>query len=264
MGHIDIRFLPKTFPWRRVHGEFATGTPSPRAVGTATCIAAHERLTVLRGDPGLTYCVWLLMRLASASRRPDFDVAVRQLGLNPGAASVLEFVAEVDERARHEVARLKLSGPFGDLALAALTSTLAETLGVYTVSFIGTPLGEIQLHFKQYGTPRQLARIVSRFFGAFLSRVLRFYLDKELPLQAGAERVFLSIYQGEVFLDDVDRYARRLAELTAEFSEDSYHLHDWLSDGQISRDEVGAYLAHLLDKLRGALANREAAGEAAA
>jgi hypothetical protein len=53
-------------------------------------------------------------------------------------------------------------------------------------------------YYKQYGTPLQLAKILSRFFGTFLSRVLSFYIDKELPLNAGAERVSRSSYRGSL------------------------------------------------------------------
>jgi hypothetical protein len=257
MGHIDIRFLPRAYRWRAVHGAFESG--DPRAIVHATLFAAHDRLTALRGDPQLTYCVWLLMRLASAARRPDFETALTQLGLNPRSESVLDFVADVDQRARDEVERLQLPGPFGEIAVQALASTLVQTMHLHTVPLFGESTEIVRSHLKRYGTPSQLATVLSRFFGEFLERVLRFYLDKALPLHAGTGRTFLTIWQGEVFLDDVSSYARQLADLTADFTRGSYNLQDWVSGGQIPRDGVEAYIAHLFDKLRGALAGRDMA-----
>jgi hypothetical protein len=257
MGHIDIRFLPRSIRWRAVHGAFTTS--DPQAIVHATLFAAHDRLTVLRGDPQLTYCVWLLMRLASAARRPDFDVALAQLGLNPRSRSVFEFFADVDRRARDEIERLHRPGPFGELAVQALSSSLVQTVRMHTIGLWGESIELVQSHLKRYGTPTQLATILSCFFGEFLDRVLQFYLDKELPLRAGADRTFLTIWQGEVFLEDVSAYARRLADLTADFSRGSYNLQDWVNDGQIPRAGVEAFLAHLFDKLRGAIAGRDMA-----
>ncbi len=255
MGHIDIRFLPQANRWRAVHGAYADN--DPRAIVHATLVAVHDRLTALRGDPQLTYCVWLLMRLASAARRPDFDTALAQLGITPRAESVFAFFAEVDQRARDEVERLDRPGPFGELAVQALSSTLVQTMRMHSIPLFGESLSVVQAHLKRYGTPTQLATVLSRFFGEFLERVLRFYLDKALPLYVGADRTFLSIWQGEVFLDDVSAYARQLADLTGDFSRGSYNLQDWLSGGQIPRSGVEAFIAHLFDKLRGALAGRD-------
>ncbi len=72
MGHTRVGRLPKTQRWRDVVAILDAPDPDATRVAAATAHAATRRLNALVDDPSHTYCFWLLTRLASAARRPDF------------------------------------------------------------------------------------------------------------------------------------------------------------------------------------------------
>src|SRR5687767_1282245 len=82
MGHIRLGRLPRTNNWNQVVDSLAADDSSTRFVASTTSWAADHRSARLRSDPSLTYCVWLLARIASAARRPDFLDALGDLGLD--------------------------------------------------------------------------------------------------------------------------------------------------------------------------------------
>jgi hypothetical protein len=263
MGHIDLRLLPAAQRWQRVVGLFDAELPTPDTVALTTVQAAQERLDALKGDPHLTYCVWLVVRLASAAQGPDFTAATRQLGLDVrAAASPVSFLAAVVDRVRAELDREPGVGPFGELALAALGSALVQTMGMQTLPLFGDDGDEgdaVARLFRQHGTPTQLATLLARFFGEFLSRVLRFYVDKTLLLQVGPDRPLTSIYQTEVFMTDLTAYAHRIAGATEAFAADWFSRHHWLEEGAILRERVQGFVAYALVKVQRTLGQEQVA-----
>jgi hypothetical protein len=81
MGHTIVGRLPNYPRWQAVVAMLQWPELDAAAVAGATTWAAQDRLRQLRGDPSLTYCFWLLTRLASAARGPDFEAELAQLGL---------------------------------------------------------------------------------------------------------------------------------------------------------------------------------------
>jgi hypothetical protein len=260
MGHIHLGYLPTTVAWRRVTGLLAAGDHDPEQVAVATANAARDRITQLQSDRNLGYCVWLLVRLASAARSEDFETSVAQLGLELREAdSVIGFLGAVSTRIREELDRRVGSGPFGELASDALRSTLAATIGAQCGSLFGGSTADIEVTFRRFGTPTQLGRILSDFFGAFFARVLRFYVDKALPLEIGPTGGFRSVHQSELFIEDLTRYARTTASVTEQFAREWFSKHHWQSEGVISREEAQFFVAHALSKLQTALEREGAA-----
>lgn len=258
MGHIDAHVLPSTVPWRRVLGLLGTHVPDAEAVGYATATAATERIERLRGDPNVVYCVWLLVRIAGAARRPGFDDAIAQLGLDPRrATSVVGFLTQISARVREELDRQPGSGPFGEMALHALSHTLTETVGSQGTPLFTSSLDDVERAFRSISTPVQLGRLVTRFFGEFLARLLRYYVDRALPLQIGPSAGFGSIQESELFVADLGAYARAVGAAAETFAIEWANLHDWQSGGVIGRDETERFVAHAMDKLTNVLLRRE-------
>lgn len=259
MGHIDVHLLPSTPPWRRVLGLLGTVAPDPAEVAFATASAATDRLARVRGDPGLVYCVWLLVRLASAARRPGFAESIARLGLDPRRATgVVGFLAQIGARVRDELERQPGSGPFGELAAQALTHTLAEIVGAQGTPLFASTLDDVERAFRAVGTPTQVGKLVTRFFGEFVARVLRYYVDRALPLQIGPAAGFASIQQSEVFVADLTAYARAVGSAVQTFAAEWYDLHHWQADGAIGREETAGFVAHAMEKLTAVLLREEA------
>jgi hypothetical protein len=250
MGHIHLGRLPKTQAWAGVIASLGGPTLDVQDVARATMHGASGRLQRLRTDPSLAYCVWLLARLASASRRPDFTDAVADLGI-PAAQqkSLVGFIAAVSGRARDEVERHPISGPFGDMALQALRKTLTETIAAQPTPLFGFEPADIEWAFARHATETGFGTLLHRFFADFLRRALRFYVDKELSLQVGRGAHLSTSTQAISFLSDLDRHATETARIVAVFSGQWFAKHHWTADGRIGRDETARFVAEAMRKV---------------
>ena len=251
MGHQRLGLLPRTHSWDQVVAAIGGGPGGAPMLASLTARAADHRLAALRGDPSLAYCFWLLARVAAASRRPDFVEALGDLGLavRPGDSAV-GFVAAMAGRARAEAERHPESGPFGELASLALRRTLTETVGTEGRSLFGSSLEDLEGAVRRHATPSRFGELAVRFFGDFVARTLRFYVDRELPLRVGPGHGLASIDESTAFSEDLDRFARQSARIVERFAADWYAKHDWESGGAIGRDEVGSFLPVAMAKLR--------------
>ena len=259
MGHIRLGRLPKTQRWRDVVALLDDPEPDAARVAATTAMAARTRLDQLRNDSSLAYCFWLLTRLASSARGPDFagDLAVLGLSARP-ADSVVGFVSQVSDRVREEIGRHPESGPFGELASLALRRALLETVGTEGRSLFGSSLEDLERAFRRHTTPVQFGHLARGFFGDLLARTLRFYVEKELSNRVGSSPALVTTADSRAFAEDLDRYGREAAQVMERFASDWFDLHHWQADGWIGREEAQGFVAHALDKLRGELDRSQA------
>ena len=259
MGHIRLGRLPKTQRWDQVVVALAADDPSTRIVASTTAWAADHRLAQLRSDPSLTYCVWLLTRIASAARRPNFLDALGDLGLDvrPGDSAV-GFVAKVSARARDEIERHPESGPFGELAALALRRALTETIGTEGGSLFGSSLEDLEHAVRRHTTPARFGELATRFFADFTARTLRFYVDKELSFHVGPGHALATIDDSTTFIADLDRFGRQSARIVEVFAADWYSKYDWERGGAIGREDVQYFVKGAIRKLRRELKEPEA------
>jgi hypothetical protein len=258
MGHIHLGQMPRSARWNQVISLLSVSRADATSVAVATEHAARKRLNALHDDPSLGYCFWLLSRLASAARGPDFEAALRQLGLEArGTDSIFGFVSLVSDRVRFETSRYAQSGPFGDLAADALTRALTETVGAEGRSLFGSSVDDLERAMRKHATERRFAMVAQRFFGDFLARTLRFYVDKELPVHVGRDG-FATSSESATFMQDLDRFAHQSARIMESFAGEWFSKHNYESGGAIGRDEAQAFVAHTLDKLRTEIRESEA------
>lgn len=251
MGHNIVGMLPKTQRWEHVANLLHSPDVDPSAVAAATVAAAERRLVALRGDPSLTYGFWLLTRLASAARGPDFLAAIAQLGV-PALPddTTLSFIARVHDRARVELNRYPESGPFGEIASLALRGALAETVGTAGSSLFGSSLDDLEGAFCRHSTAAQFGELAHRYFAEVYARTLRFYVDRALSTSVRLGGGLASIADAREFGEALDRHARQSARIVERFGAEWFVKHHWGSDGAISREEAGRFTAHALTKLR--------------
>ena len=250
MGHVHLGQLANSANWERLVGLLGTPGWDSAAVATATGAGARARITGLKRDPSLGYCFWLLTRLASAARRPDFTDAVGLLGIDvAGSDSVLGFVSLVGDQVRDEVRRHPESGPFGDLAADALTRALTETVGTEGRSLFGSSVDDLERALRKHSTPDRFAVVAQRFFGDLVARTLRFYVGKELPKHVGTGAV-ADIDESARFVEDLDVYARQVAVIVEDYAAQWFSKWDHKTDGAIDRHQAQAFVSLAVTKLR--------------
>lgn len=252
--------LPRTVKWNHVVGLLRVANPDAQSVANATVEAAASRLGELGRDPSLTYCFWLLTRLASAARGPEFVHDVGALGLDvQGTDSAVGFISRVSDRVREEVGRHPESGPFGELASLALRRALLDTVGTEGRSLFGSSVDDLERAFQRHATPTQFGHLSRHFFGDFFARTLRFYVEKELSNQVGEYPGLSSTAESGSFAAALDQYGRESAGIMEQFATDWFDKHHWQAQGTIGREEAQGFVAGALRKLRYELTHPEVA-----
>jgi hypothetical protein len=144
MGHLRLGRLPKTRRWVDVVRLLETSPEDTAGIAAGVIFAADQRLKYLASDPSIGYCFWLLTRIAWASRQPDFQQTLSNLGLNTDSNTpVLTFISRLTDHIHIETASNTSSGHFTEISSLALRRTLSETVGQYTGSLFGANLDSL-------------------------------------------------------------------------------------------------------------------------
>ena len=258
MGHHEIARLPTSQRWRVVVDLLNAPRLDAPSVAGAVTLAAERRLQALSNDPSLTYCFWLLTRLAAAARGPDFVAEVAQLGIRARSDdTALRFLARVADHTREQLGAFPESGPFGEIAAVALREALKETVGTQGRTLFGSSLEDLVTAFRRYATPTQFGDLAHRFFASFMGQTLRYYVDRELPHTVGSASLPYIDDAGD-FARALDLHARQLARVVENFAVGWYSKRNWERMGAIGPDDAEGFVHHALPKLRGAIV-REAA-----
>jgi hypothetical protein len=249
MGHVRLGRLPKYRRWREVVELLGTTPGDTPAVARATIEAAEGRLRLLANDPSLVHSFWLLTRITWAARSPDFATALSDFGLD-SSPSAIGFIAQLTDVTRSHARHHPESGPFSELASLALRRALSETVGQSSKPLFESSVEDLRDAFRPYANPTRFGALAKRFFGDFLARTLRFFVDRELANNVGGGRPLATIDDSQRFTDALDLYARQSATIMEQFGADWYSKHNWQSRGEISQTEAQGFVARALRKLR--------------
>lgn len=254
LGHIRLGYLPKTHSWQQLVSLLDDATPETvPTVASATIRAAEAELRRLAREPMLGYCVWLLTRVAWASRSSDFVSAIRELGIDAGPnTTAVKFIGQLVDRARAEVGQ-QSSSALSDLSVLALRQALGETVGVQPSGLFGSSLSDVQQAFRRYSGDTQFGALTKTFFANFLSRTLSYFVDKELANHLGTGKALGSVSASDQFLQSLDVYTRQSALITERFASEWYSKHNWASSGEVTREEAHGFASYALQKLRSEL-----------
>lgn len=251
MGHTRLGRLPKTLRWREVIDLLGTSPRDAAGIAAAVVIAAEGRLRELRNDPSISYTFWLLTRIALASRGETFTTDLAQLGvpIKPNE-SVLTLISRLTDEARRHLASETESGHFVEIASLALRRSLTDTVGQEGRSLFGSSVEDLQAAFRSHSSGRQFGALSRRFFGDFLARTLRSFIDRELSMRLGSSERPATVSDSEEFTRALDTYARQSARILEDFASGWYSKQGWESKGDISPEDARAFVAVGLRKLQ--------------
>jgi hypothetical protein len=88
------------------------------------------------------------------------------------------------------------------------------------------------------------------FFGDFLSRTLRSFVERELSNNVGPAHALATVDDSQEFAAALDLHTRQASRIVENFAADWYRKHNWESKGQITRVEAQGFVAVALRKLR--------------
>lgn len=250
MGHIRLGELPRTKTWARVAAELAAPDSSPASCASTVLAAARSHVERVKGDAGLNYCFWLLVRIATASRQADFGVEMRQLGIPPdGITSGVEFVRRVGRLVEKTLPKRGGNAIFGRLAQLSLTDALSSRIAEQSRSLFGTTIVEVQDACRRLSTRDRFGEVSREFFAGFLSRVITFVVDKESSNAVGPSRTFASSHDMAAFQRALRTYCKETALIVEDFSGGWFSLHNWETNNAITEDDARRFTAYALKKL---------------
>jgi hypothetical protein len=222
VGHQRIGRLPRTKRWRAVVDLLAQ-SPDTRQFTIATLRAAQERLDRLADEDAVPYCFWILARLAIAARSSDFDEEAARVGveIRPGE-SAIGFIARFSQEVADRLRSASGDGAFSELAVESLRSALLHITAADTPTLFGVMTLGIQRAFRAHSTERGFATLARHFFGDFLGRTLRYFLDKELGDHIGPAYGLATVDDAEAFSEALDVHAHETAVLVEQFAGEWY------------------------------------------
>lgn len=251
MGHIRLGRLPKTKPWIRVIQALETEQHDASAISAATARAAATELEGVQGDETVAACIWVLARIAGASRDDFFPEELLVLGVDPRRASTgLGFVSEIRRAAVESGAAHR--SMVGDMALESLSEVLTKRVVNQASSLFGTTSEDIHRAVAGFRTPANFGAVARDFYGSLMSRVLRFVTDKELSnhVAGSPDGSESAPDRARAVNRDIDRYCRESAKIVEEFASGWYSKRNWQTKYDIARQDAAGFSAHALTKLR--------------
>jgi len=257
MGHQRLGDIPKSQKWEAVvasvasgGGDFGGGGPSGGFVASMadrTLDAAATGLERAIGDPGLSFTFFLLTQIALAAREEDWRPRLRRLGIRLSENDSLFALTSQLQRVVDD--HLELHGPptdVSEMAQQAAGEAIAALAGPNARTLFGSGSNELQDAVRQLSTKVGFSRLGQRFFGAFMTRFLNFYLSRTTAGRLGGAN------EVSQFNDALATHCQQSAKIVHDFCGEWYSKMEWEKgiDPQNSNGCVAVALRKLRDELK--------------
>jgi hypothetical protein len=251
MGHLRLGTLPKTLKWNRVVGLLEESPDDSGLIAAATIQASRRELQMLRGDPSIGYCFWLLTRITWYARQSDFVERIQQIGIPiASSTSTFSFISGVSEHARQQCTRLGGSSIFREMAYLALKQTMSEITLTSANSLFGSSIANIQEACRANSSKKQFGIVSRRFFAGFLSQFLRYFVDKELSNHVGPGNRIENILAANDFGNALTAYAWQSSKIMEDFAAGWFAKRSWETEGDITTEDAQKFVAVALRKMQ--------------
>ncbi len=250
MGHIRLGRLYKSRKWNQVIDLLESDGRASQLTG-ATLSATERQLRKLSFDPTLSHVFWLLVTITWAPRTDEFRPFLADIGINlEERASVFSLVSSLSDHLQKKAVEHTESGVFAGIANLSFVDTITETVAERPRTLFGSNVEDIQNAFKAYSSQKQFGIISRRFFAHFLSRTVKYFLNKELSNHIGSDHRLQSIQSVREFNDALALHTQQSAKILEDFAGGWYSKHNWQQRGQITEEEASNFMAFALRKLR--------------
>jgi hypothetical protein len=256
MGHIRLARLPKTRKWNQIVNLIASGG-DVELIAAASADAAEHGLERASHDEALAYAFWLLTQVPQAARQYDFSEGLWELGFT-GLTSkptlfeiVAAFTRAVDEHVRDRGRRTDL----GEMAQHAAAETLSVMAGRDLPRLFATTASDVQQAFAKLGTSDRFSLVARDFFSRLTSRLLKYFLSRELSKHVGPNKRFPAISDHIDFNAALDLHCRQASRIIQEFAGGWYGKTLW-QQKQISQDDARKFAHVAFKKIRAELRKR--------
>ena len=240
-------------------------------IADATLDASLAGLALAKGDEGLAYCVYLMVRATRAAREEQFILALDSVGVpTPAVISGLPDVPIITHPRDYTVYDLTSGFTAGVDRHLRLTRTrtdvgelaqlgAAESLSVLCVStaetLYGTTTETVQASLRGLSTKAGFGRLAPEFFARFACRFLTYHLSRELSNHVGVGRRFRDVDEHNAFLLALEEHCHSATRVVRQFAGAWYSKHVYQRD--LSLTKARGFAAHALEAVRESLAYQE-------
>ncbi len=250
MGHIRLGRLYKSRKWNQVI-DLLESDGSASQLTSATLSATERELRKLGFDPTIGHIFWLLVRITWAARTGEFLPFLNDIGIHlEENASVFSLTSSISDYLQKRAAEHTESGVFASIANLSFADTISETAAEQSRTLFGSNIEDIQNAFKIYSSQKQFGIISRRFFGHFLSRTVKYFINKEISNCIGVNYQLQNIQSAREFNEALAVYSYQSAKILEDFAGGWYSKHNWEKRGQITEAEATYFVAFALRKLR--------------
>ena len=255
MGHIRLGALPRTKAWRTVFEALSTSGVPPEQVASAVARAAQTQFEKLKGDRGVNYCFWMLVRVVTAARGPAFPAELDKLRIDcRGVSSGVGFIQRVAQATGEGIRARGGSAVFARMGELSLCETLTAHVAEEAGSLFGTTLSEIQQACRKLATRNRFGAVGRDFFARFSHRCISYLVDKETSNHVGQGQAFESPSEVLNFQADLKRYCSEASRIVEEYSGGWFSLHNWETNNAITEEGTLGFAAYALEKMQMELA----------
>lgn len=266
MGHTRLGNPPTTKKWKAVIASISSGTSTHRphsglplgseveALARQVVDAAAPALEAAISDKGLNATYYLLTQVALASRSPEWLERLGQLGLAVDPAdNFLAFLSEFQTALDDHFFENDLATDIGEMARQAAGEALSSLASDRATTLFGEDQVTVQKAIQPLSTKAGFARLGQEFFGAFMARLLNFYLSRITADKVGQ----VALPQlGDLleFNNELRRHCIESAYIVRDFSGEWYSKTNYFQG--IDRQNLKGFLATALRKLQAELARQ--------
>ena len=250
MGHIRLGVLPKYRRWKEVMALLDDDEAPVSSIADKVLDNSRGVLASPSAQASVGYCIWLLAQLTLAARGDDFNTTLAGLGVKVSEEmSAAEFLGMASRISTDYISTLTPHTAFNNLASLALREALTKTVGIQATTLFGAGIADVQLALRHYSSQSQFSKLLHVYFSAFLSRTLRYILDKEVANHLGPGMRFGSLQALDAFEGELDTFAGQTTRIVDEFSGGWYSKRVW-QQGAISESDAMRFAHVAMGKLR--------------
>lgn len=248
MGHIRLGRLPRTRGWLAVFDVLEAGDGDSAALARAVASAAAQDLEALHRTPGAVGDgLWMLAVLGQGGSADELVSILGELGWSDAdVSSPAAFVSGLPS----QECRPGVAAVFCEMADLSLRSALSRHLVSGTLSLFGAVRDEVAASCRDLASPAVFAQVARDYLAEFMSRVVRYSVDRESSNFMSASRAWSTSGDLLELGDRLDAYCRESSLLVRDFAEGWYSKARYNSDEGVTREAARGFAAHALTKLR--------------
>ncbi|MDB2415181.1 hypothetical protein N9W34_05350 [Rickettsiales bacterium] len=224
MGHVRLSRLPRTKQWKEVVNLLNSGKFSVQEIAEASANAANKVLQNAAKDPVLNEVFKLLCLLPRAAKENDMQKSFSNLGIitpkKPTLPEIIQgFVNRVNElQASDKNGRTDI----GEMAKQVGASVLIEKIEKNSSQLWEPSPDDIRHGLAKLSDPARFADMAQNFLSSLTGKILRYYLDREIPKHISASEGFSSIQDMRTFNKALEIHCVETSFIMRAFAKDWY------------------------------------------